>query len=452
MAAYAMTTLHGGCAQISSPTGGVRDTIAPVLVKANPPNRSLNFSGNKIVLTFDEYINLQEVQQNVFVSPLQKSNPVINFNFKTVNIKFKDTLLPNTTYSINFGNAIKDLNEGNPLKDFTYTFSTGNVIDSLSLSGKVILAESGKIDSTLIALLYRNATDSAVLKTRPAYIAKVKGDGSFRFNNLPPDSFRVYALKDGDGGKTYNSKTETFAFLDSQVVVSSKTPMVNLYAFEEVKNFENKSITKSAVEKRLRYTNNLSALIQDLLQPLQLVFNNAIKKFDESKIILIDTNNLPVKNTTFTFDSTRKKMDIKAPWQPGTDYSLVIPKDAIQDSAGNNLFRSDTLRFTTKNMEDYGTILIRFKNLDISKHPVLQFMDGDNVKNAYPIKATEWSNKMFPPGEYDIRILYDDNNNGIWDPGNYLKKLQPEKAVTLPQKLSIRANWDNEREIILDAK
>jgi hypothetical protein len=156
-----------------------------------------------------------------------------------------------------------------------------------------------------------------------------------------------------------------------------------------------------------------------------------------------------VKNTIYTFDSTRKKMEIKSPWQQGTGYKLIIPKDGVEDSAGNFLFRTDTILFVTKTSENYGTVLLRFKNLDLSKRPVIQFLENDKVSYSYPINSMQWSNKMFPPGEYEIRILYDDNNNGKWDPGNYLKKLQPEKAITLPQKLQIRENWDNERDISL---
>src|SRR5687767_2403034 len=94
---YSLVTFNTGCAQISAPTGGVKDTIPPVLIKASPANGTLNFQGNRIVLTFNEYIAVQDVQQNVMVSPFQKNNPVINYNFRTVNIRFRDTLLPNTT-------------------------------------------------------------------------------------------------------------------------------------------------------------------------------------------------------------------------------------------------------------------------------------------------------------------------------------------------------------------
>ena len=136
-----------------------------------------------------------------------------------------------------------DNNEGNPLKDFTYVFSTGNTIDSLTLSGKVIIAETGKADSTIIAMLYRNADDSAVQKRKPDYIARLNGDGSFNFINLPAGNFKIYALKDGDGGKTYNSKKELFAFADAAITVSAKTEPVLLYASAEEK--ESQTVTNS---------------------------------------------------------------------------------------------------------------------------------------------------------------------------------------------------------------
>jgi hypothetical protein len=122
---------------------------------------------------------------------------------------------------------------------------------------------------------------------------------------------------------------------------------------------------------------------------------------------------------------------------------------AISDSADNHIAKADTIRFTTRQLSDYGNVVLRFSNIDLAKHPVLQFIQGEEIRNSYPLVSMEWSNKYVIPGEYDIRILFDDNNNGKWDPGNYSQKLQPEKAITLSQKLGVRANWDNERDIKL---
>ena len=128
-------------------------------------------------------------------------DPAIEYKLRTVTVRLKDSLLPNTTYNINFGDAIVDLNEGNILKNFQYSFSTGAFIDSNELSGKVILAETGNTDSTMFALLYRKQEDSTVFKEKPMYVARVDAQGNFRFNNLPAGSFYVYALRDEDGNK-----------------------------------------------------------------------------------------------------------------------------------------------------------------------------------------------------------------------------------------------------------
>jgi Bacterial Ig-like domain len=170
----AMSLFTGGCAQIGLPTGGAKDTIAPKLVKATPAFGSKNVSNNKITLEFDEYIDVADLSQNLIISPLQNKNPSITANPRTITLKFRDTLLPNTTYTINFGDAVRDINEANIVKGLSFTFSTGNVLDSSSISGKVILAESGEYDSTLVVMLYKNAVDSTVTKKKPNYIAKVK--------------------------------------------------------------------------------------------------------------------------------------------------------------------------------------------------------------------------------------------------------------------------------------
>lgn len=447
---YILLTWGSGCAQIGVPSGGVKDTLPPVLIKSNPINKSLNFRENKITLTFDEFIDLQELQSNVLISPLQKTNPVISSNLRTVTIKLKDTLRPNTTYSINFGDAVRDVNEGNILKNFTYLFSTGNTIDSLTLNGKVIIAETGMVDSTLIVMLYRDTDDSAVNKIKPDYITRLRGNGTFTFENLPSGNFKLYALKDGDGGKTYNSKIEPFAFLDSLITIPGDSSAPVLYAYEEQKPIPPKApVLKPTVDKRLRYTSNLVAQAQDLLQPLELTFNNSLKVFDVQRIIITDTNYTGSKAVVLTLDSTRKKMIFQSDWKPEESYVLILPKDVLTDTAGNTLLRNDTLRFTTKKITDYGTVVLRFKNIDFNKHPVIQFTEATTVKFSYPLTSNTWSNKLFPPGEYELRILFDDNNNGKWDPGNYSKKIQPEKVIPVPQKISVRADWDNERDIVL---
>lgn len=449
---YVIAVTGIGCAQIGAPTGGPRDSIPPVLLVATPKLYSTNFTGNKITLVFDEYINVLDVQKNVIVSPYPKTFPLITYKLKEVNIKLKDTLLENTTYAINFGNAIVDNNESNPFKEFTYVFSTGKTIDSLKLSGKVLLAETGRPDSTLQALLYRTTADSSVETRKPNYIARIDRNGIFTFTNLSEGVYKVYALKDGDGQKTYNSAIESFAFADSDIIVNGKNDSVRLYAYEQEKDIKKTPVAtlKTAAEKKLKFTSTLGPNgPQDILTDLVLTFNNKLKLFDSSKIILTDTNYNKINGYTIMLDSTRKIATIKNAWPMETAYRLLIPKDALSDSSNNVLAKSDTLKFQTKKESDYGMLTLRFSKFDAARHPVIQFLESSNVVKSVKVTGAEWTDKLFKPGEYEIRILYDTNNNGIWDPGNYKKKLQPEHALTLDKKLTIKANFENEREIEL---
>lgn len=440
----------GGCAQIGAPTGGAKDTLAPVLVKSNPALYQRGFTGDKITLTFDEYIELQDLQNNLLISPLQNNMPVVKSNLRTVSISLKDSLLPNTTYTIQLGNAVKDINEGNVYKNLSYTFSTGNIIDSLTVSGKVQLAETGKADSTLLVLLYINAVDSSVQTRKPDYIARLNKEGIFEFNHLPAATVRLYALKDGDGSKTYNVKTEMFAFQDAPVRTSDN-PSVTLYAFATEKISREiktpKPTEKEKKEKKFRYTTNLAGPKKDLLEPLVLACNSKIKTWNPKGFRLTDTSFHEVPNARISLDSLQQNISIALAWTPETPYILWVDQDAATDEGGNAFVKADTIRFVTKSNEDYGNVVLRFTNIDLTKKPILQFVSDEVVKYAYPLTEPQWSNKLFPPGDYTLRILFDTNNDGIWTPGDYNQKRQPEKVLLLPKKLAVKANWDNEQNI-----
>src|SRR5687768_7205760 len=130
-----------GCASMGMPTGGPRDSLPPVLVSVAPADSTLRFTGKKITFVFDEYIQLDNVFQQLLVSPTPKIAPDVRSHLRTMTVTIRDTLEPNTTYSFDFGDAVKDINEQNPLRGFTYLFTTGDVLDSLELTGKVVLAE-----------------------------------------------------------------------------------------------------------------------------------------------------------------------------------------------------------------------------------------------------------------------------------------------------------------------
>lgn len=447
---YIVSILGSSCAQIGAPTGGPRDSIPPKLLNANPPNGTINFKGNKIVLTYDEYVQLQKLQENLLVSPTPKIIPNVDYKLKVVTIKIRDTLDANTTYRFDLGNSIVDVNEGNPFKNFSYIFSTGPYLDSLTFSGNVQLAETGKKDSTVLVFLYKDLDDSAVLKQKPRYITRVDSSGNFTFHNLPGGIYNVYALKDESGQKYYNNNDELFAFSDSTVTVSDSVKSIKLFAYAEEKPVKKRASTgTAAADKKLKYTTSIVDNRQDLLTPLTIEFNRKLKNFDSLKIELTDTLLNPYKSATVSIDTTGKKITVDNKWTENADYRLIIPKDFATDTSGVALLKSDTIHFKTKKEAEYGNITINFKNLDKFKNPVLQFVSNNEVVKSYSLASAKWMEKLFNPGDYELRILDDANKNGIWDPGSYHLKLQPEKVYAIKQKINIRANWDNERDIEL---
>ena len=138
-------------------------------------------------------------------------------------------------------------------------------------------------------------------------------------------------------------------------------------------------------------------------------------------------------------------MSINYPWKEQSQFRLILPKDAILDTGGNGLVKTDTLRFSTKKEADYGSIRLRFSNINLQKHPVLQIFQSDKLVESIPLTSYELVRKLFRSGSYELRILYDANQNGVWDTGSFGKiKKQPETVQLITKPLAVRANWDNE--------
>jgi len=436
-----------GCAQIGSPIGGPRDSIPPVLVSATPPNFSKNFDQKRISLTFDEYIQLQN-PQTILVSPIPRKNPFIDFKLKTVTVKLYDTLKPSTTYTIQFGNSITDLNENNPYKNFTYVYSTGDYIDSLTLRGNVLLAETGTYDSTLTAMLYRDLSDSAVYKHRPEYIARVDKDGNFSFSHLPSGNYNLFAMKDESGQYMYNNPLQIFAFNKDVIVLpDAENDKQQLLAYSEEKETPKKEMVKA--EADLKFTTSIKTGVQDLLSPVSISFNHPLEKVDSSKIFITDTLGNKLSNVSTQLDSTAQIITLVHNWKAGEPLRLFVLENAAADSAGKTLLKNDTIPFKIKNESDYGSLKLTFKNLDKYTHPVLQLLTEGNAFESFPLTSDVFAKKFIQPGTYTIRILEDTNENGKWDPGNYEVRKQPEVVHKIAQTITVRPNWDNERDIVL---
>lgn len=444
-----------GCGQQIPPTGGPKDSLPPILVAAIPQYGTTNFKSDKIILVFNEYISLDKPFEKLIYSPTPKINPLADGKLKIVTIKIKDTLEENTTYSIDFGNAIRDINENNSLDNFYYTFSTGSYIDSGFLVGQILLAETGKTDSTMFAVLHNKLEDSTIAKDRPRYYTRLNKDGNFVFRNLRPGKYNIFGLKDVDGGKKYDQTTELIAFLDSSIEIGIDTS-VTLYAFQAlskdstaIKPTKAKAPVddKKVDAKRFKFSNNLEAGKQDLLSPLVLSSEHPLKEFDSGKIRLTDDSFSAISGYGIEQDTLRKKLTISYRWPENTSYKLIIEKDVAIDTLDNKYTQNDTISFTSKRESEYGSIDIKIDTIDTSVQPILLLIKDNKIAFKQKIQLPRYQIKLFNPGEYQLSMLYDLNNNGEWDTGDYWEKRQPERVVSRKQSFLIKANWDNELRI-----
>lgn len=218
-----ITTLSlSNCANVVSPTGGPKDEIPPIVILEEPVNKSINFTGNNIHITFDEFVTLDNPNNNILISPPLKDKPEYRLHGKTLTIRFKEALNPETTYSINFGEAIKDLHEGNVFRNYSYIFSTGNIIDTLTLDGKIVKGIDHKAVEDCFVMLYSDSNDTISLDSlpfhvKPNYVTKSNKEGLFTFSGLKDGEYLIFALKDNNSNYIYDLPNEEIAFLDSLV-------------------------------------------------------------------------------------------------------------------------------------------------------------------------------------------------------------------------------------------
>ena len=224
-----------GCANQVRPQGGPRDVTPPVLLKATPPNMTRHFNAKVIQLDFDEYFKLSNQYTEITMSPVPDKQPEYKIKKRSLIINLKDTLQKNTTYVINFGKAIADVNEGNILKNFTYVFSTGEHIDSLSMSGSVVNTLTQQREKDVTVMLYPHDKDSLYFgKKKPTIYATTDTGGNFSLNNLHDGVYNIYAIKQTSATKIYNANNkDLIAFLKKPITLDSDTSGILLSLFKE---------------------------------------------------------------------------------------------------------------------------------------------------------------------------------------------------------------------------
>ncbi len=222
------------CASLQTPQGGPRDQVPPKVLNENPKNLSRNFKGNKIEITFDEYFKLSNEYSEVSISPAQEIPPQLKIKQKTLVINFKDSLEANTTYTINFGKAIQDVNESNILKNYSFVFATGDQLDSLQIRGKVINSNDNKEEKEVTVFIIPVSRDSIFGKKKPSIYTTTDSAGNFALKNLKENDYRIYALKEKGADRIYNSPDEEIAFLKDSVHLSKDTSGIILKLFKEI--------------------------------------------------------------------------------------------------------------------------------------------------------------------------------------------------------------------------
>ncbi|WP_410221802.1 Ig-like domain-containing protein [Pedobacter sp.] len=227
-----------GCASMRTPEGGPRDTTPPKVLKMEPKNFTTNFSAKKIFIDFDEYIKLQNEFKEFSISPELETPAQLKYKLRRLEITLPDTLEKNTTYTLNFGKAITDINEGNILKNFTYVFSTGPTLDSLSISGNVrdAITLDPVLDATV--LIFPLERDSLFGKRKASIFTSTDSSGNFKLNNLKKDKYKVYAIKENNGDRIYQQENDQLAFIKEPITLNNNIDSINLLLFKEkAKNF-----------------------------------------------------------------------------------------------------------------------------------------------------------------------------------------------------------------------
>lgn len=242
---FLILIIIAGCANQVTPTGGAKDIKPPTPLSYSPDSNSIHFTATEIIIQFDEYIQLNDVFNQIIISPPLDVVPEYKVKGKTLTIKLNSTLKEATTYTVNFGQAIKDNTEGNILENFTYVFSTGDYIDSLQISGKVTDLLTAAPAAKTFVVLYLNPTDTSFTTSTPYYFTKTDASGNFIIRNIRSGAYKLYAIEDKNFNYYYDLPNEKIAFQSTSIVIDSNLTNQQLQLFSENKSAQNLLEAKS---------------------------------------------------------------------------------------------------------------------------------------------------------------------------------------------------------------
>ena len=373
------------CANIGNPSGGPIDKTPPIFMRSNPTPNAVNVKDRKIEIFFDEIVTLKDPSTKIIVSPAQTEMPRMSALGRKVTVELVDSLLPNTTYTIDFSNSIQDNNEGNAIDNFAFAFSTGSVIDSMRVSGYVLDSRTLEPMQSVVVGLQSNLADSAFHKEKLQRVALTNDRGQFTIRNVSPGSYHIFALKDLDRDYKFGNPTEDIAFLDSIIVPS----IGSREAADTVYNDLNEIDTIMRATRPAYFPNDILLSMFNEDRKSQYLANNL--RVDSTRISLtfaaasdtlpslsiVGRNDVPDQWYTLERSQTNDTQTywIRPPHLVSADTLMVATTYLRTDTASNLSWGTDTLKFTfqrqkakkkKKNEETDSLEQIRFMEL----HPL----------------------------------------------------------------------------------
>lgn len=518
--------LVGGCASQKTIQGGPRDSIAPKVLKMLPENLTTNFNAKTITIQFDEYFKLNDQFREFSVSPDMERLPQLKIKKRALEISFQDTLEKNTTYTLNFGKSIADINENNVLKNFTYVFATGPKLDSLSISGQVMDALTGEPILDALAFIVPIDRDTIIGKAKPSIYATTDSSGRFQLNNLRENTYKVYALKEKTSDKIYQQVSDEIGFLPDSIVLKANVSDLKIKVFkedpQEFRIIDRKIAPDGTIlitwNQKLRQPSVVITEPSNLDASKQFQFsktNDSVRvwlndlSFDSTKVSIIEAGKLlqtvkltrgkkdtytralmpadnleggqlnPNKRLRLTFPTPVLSIDrtkiqlledsvavtnfqllkdsadflsyyVQFPWDRGTEYEMKFNPGAI-----TGMFDSKNKEFTKAfelaSADDYGSLGLSIKVPEANKSYVVQVTNEkkETISEHVIRRDTTLNFTNYRAGKYFLRVVYDNNGNGIWDTGRVSLKQLPEQIYNEPQELSIRANWDRKATVTI---
>jgi hypothetical protein len=513
------------CANMQQPTGGPIDSIPPVVVQELPQNLTRNLTARKITIQFNENIKVNNPQQQISITPDMDTFPKFRAKKRNLEITLPDTLAENTTYMINFGEGLVDYNESNPIKNYSYIFSTGDEIDSLSISGQVMDSYTNLPDSTATVLLIPVSQDSIFGKKKANIFTRVDSKGLFKLNYLSENTYRIYAITEKNGNRIFDAPGEALGFIADSIYLNKDTTGIllrtsvlapkdfrilqkNIEANGRITLVSNKRIEQPKIvithpkeydADKLVHWNKThdtlymwipkhdfdsikmqvfdgdrfidSTLIRhnksteldrsflvferlkagkvDRTKHVELIAPVPIDKIDRSKIILKE-DSLQHTNYQFLKDSLdNSKFVLRYNWKAKATYTLKLEPGAFIGPYGDTN-KENEISFTLNSNDIYGDLELSFNLPDTTEQYIVEFVSDQGkvvMQRNILTKASVIPYLKYPEGKYQLRIIYDHNKNGRWDPGKLEEKIQPETIWYFDKTIIIRPNWQQQETI-----